>query len=75
MAFRYPPPSREVTSGGLALIKMFGPGAVIASVTVGTGETIFSPRVGALFGYTMFWVVLTAAITKGLLVYLSLIHI
>jgi len=50
-------------------VRVFGPGAVIASMTVGTGETIFAPRMGALFGYTTFWVVLTAVVAKGLLVY------
>jgi Mn2+/Fe2+ NRAMP family transporter len=63
----YPPPSPEISGGWLPLLKVFGPGAIIASVTVGTGETIFAPRMGALFGYTMFWVVLTAVIAKGLL--------
>jgi Mn2+/Fe2+ NRAMP family transporter len=67
--FDYPPPSPEVTGGWRTLVKVFGPGAIIASVTVGTGETIFAPRMGALFGYTMFWVVLTAVIAKGVLVY------
>lgn len=74
-SFEYPPPSPEVRGGLMALLKVFGPGAIIASVTVGTGETIFSPRMGALFGYTMFWVVLTAVIAKGLLVYGGMRHL
>jgi Mn2+/Fe2+ NRAMP family transporter len=74
-AFEYPPPSPEVSGGWMALVKVFGPGAIIASVTVGTGETIFAPRMGALFGYTMFWVVLTAVIAKGLLVYGGMRHL
>ena len=73
--FAYPPPSPEISGGLLALLKVFGPGAIIASVTVGTGETIFAPRMGALFGYTMFWVVLTAVIAKGLLVYGGMRHL
>ena len=32
-------------------LRVFGPGAVIASLTIGTGELIFSTRGGALFGY------------------------
>ena len=28
-----------------------GPGAIVASLTIGTGELIFSSRAGALFGY------------------------
>jgi Mn2+/Fe2+ NRAMP family transporter len=74
-AFEYPPPSPEISGGWVALLKVFGPGAIIASVTVGTGETIFAPRMGALFGYTMFWVVLTAVIAKGLLVYGGMRHL
>jgi Mn2+/Fe2+ NRAMP family transporter len=71
----YPPPSPEVTGGWLALVRVFGPGAIIASVTVGTGETIFAPRMGALFGYTTFWVILTAVIATGLLVYSGARHL
>lgn len=74
-AFEYPPPSREISGGWLALVKVFGPGAIIASVTVGTGETIFAPRMGAIFGYAMFWAVLFAVITKGLLVYGGMRHL
>jgi hypothetical protein len=61
--FRYPAPSTEISSGWLGLLKVFGPGAIIASVTVGTGETIFAPRIGAIFGYTMFWIVMVAVVT------------
>jgi hypothetical protein len=67
--FTYPTLAPEVASGWMSLFKVFGPGAIIASVTVGTGETIFAPRLGAIFGYTMFWVVLLAVVSKALLVY------
>lgn len=50
-------------------MRVFGPGAIIASVTVGTGETIFAPRVGALFGYSMLWVILAAIVFKAVQVY------
>src|SRR5262245_37168803 len=73
--FTYPPPSPEVSGGWMALLRVFGPGAIIASVTVGTGETIFAPRMGALFGYAMFWVVAAAVIAKGLLVYGGMRHL
>jgi Mn2+/Fe2+ NRAMP family transporter len=71
----YPPPSRELSSGWLALLKVFGPGALIASVTVATGETIFAPRVGAVFGYAMFWTILVAVGSKALLVYSGARHL
>lgn len=51
------------------LLRVFGPGAIIASVTVGTGETIFAPRVGAVFGYVMLWVLLVTVIFKAVQVY------
>jgi Mn2+/Fe2+ NRAMP family transporter len=73
--FTYPPLAPELSSGWLSLLKIFGPGAIIASVTVGTGETIFAPRVGAIFGYTMFWIVLLAVVTKALLVYSGARHL
>ncbi len=38
-------------------------------MTVGTGETIFAPRVGAVFGYAMLWVVLAAVVFKAAQVY------
>ncbi len=59
----------ELSGGWLRVLRLFGPGAVIASVTVGTGETIFSPRLGAIFGYSMLWIILAAVICKGVLVY------
>lgn len=59
----------EFSSGWLRMIRVFGPGAVIASVTVGTGETIFSPRLGAIFSYQVLWIIAAAVICKGVLVY------
>jgi Mn2+/Fe2+ NRAMP family transporter len=32
-------------------LTVFGPGAIIASLTIGTGELVFSSRGGAIFGY------------------------
>jgi len=57
------------------LARIVGPGAIIASVTVGTGETIFSPRLGAIFGYSMLWVILAAVVAKGVLVYTGARHL
>jgi Mn2+/Fe2+ NRAMP family transporter len=53
----------------MQLIRVFGPGAIIASVTVGTGETIFAPRVGAIFGYSLLWAVVMTVIFKAVQVY------
>ncbi len=37
------------------MIKFFGPGAIIASLTIGSGETFFAARGGAIFGYAIMW--------------------
>ncbi len=50
-------------------LKFFGPGAVIASVTIGSGETVWASRSGAIFGYAMFWAFSLFCLTKGLQVY------
>lgn len=71
----YPPPAPELLGGWRGALRVFGPGAVIASVTVGTGETIFAPRAGAIFGYGLFWVVLLAVVCKGVLVYTGARHL
>lgn len=48
-------------------LTVFGPGAVVASLTIGTGELIFSTRGGALFGYRILFVfVLISAMKWGL---------
>jgi Mn2+/Fe2+ NRAMP family transporter len=73
--YRYPALPPELSSGWLRMVRVFGPGAVIASVTVGTGETIFSPRLGAIFGYEVLWVILLAVIFKGVLVYTGARHL
>lgn len=71
----YPPLPAEITGGWVRMARVFGPGAVIASVTVGTGETIFSPRLGAIFGYQVLWIILVAVIFKGVLVYTGARHL
>ncbi len=39
----------------LAMFKFFGPGAIMASLTIGSGETFFASRGGAVFGYYIIW--------------------
>ncbi|HEX9425841.1 MAG TPA: Nramp family divalent metal transporter [Pyrinomonadaceae bacterium] len=75
LTFEYPPLRSELSGGWLRVLRIFGPGAIIASVTVGTGETIFAPRAGATFGYSLFWVVLVAVLCKGVLVYTGARHL
>ena len=67
---RYPEPSNELNRGGVvALLKYFGPGAIIASVTIGSGETVFASRGGALFGYALLWCFVGGGIMKFVQVY------
>ena len=49
-------------------IRIFGPGAIMASLTIGTGELIFSTRGGALFGYQILFVFALTSLLKWALV-------
>lgn len=51
------------------LLRFFGAGAILASVTIGSGETLFASRAGAVFGYTLLWCFVVGAICKGVQVY------
>ncbi|WP_208880837.1 Nramp family divalent metal transporter [Streptomyces armeniacus] len=61
--------------GVATALKFFGPGAIIASLTIGSGESILASREGAVFGYTVLWAVVVGALAKGALVYASNRHI
>jgi len=51
---------------------IFGPGAIIASLTIGTGELIFSTRGGALFGYRILFLFAIISLLKwGLVIGMS----
>lgn len=70
MAERYPTPPAELSRGGLvSLLRYFGPGAIIASVTIGSGETVFASRGGALFGYALLWCFIGGGLMKFVQVY------
>src|SRR5439155_24993500 len=58
----------------LAWLTIFGPGAVIASLTIGSGELIFSSRGGALFGYRLLWFFLLVLLLKWVLVFVIARH-
>lgn len=45
-------------------VRVFGPGAIIASLTIGTGELIFSTRGGALFGFNILFVFVLISVLK-----------
>lgn len=50
------PPAALRSRNPLAWFRFFGPGAIVASVTVGSGEIVFPSRGGALFGYQLLWI-------------------
>ncbi|MEE2659174.1 MAG: Nramp family divalent metal transporter [Candidatus Latescibacterota bacterium] len=51
------------------MARYFGPGAIIASVTIGSGETVFASRGGAVFGYALLWCFVSGGIMKFTQVY------
>ncbi|HUG52163.1 MAG TPA: Nramp family divalent metal transporter [Vicinamibacteria bacterium] len=65
MDWSYPEP--PAARRGLALLRTFGPGAILASATIGAGETILAVRAGAWGGYDLLWLVLLAVVTKTFL--------
>ena len=44
---------------------VFGPAAIVASVSIGAGETIVVVRTGAWARYDLLWLVLLSCIVKG----------
>jgi Mn2+/Fe2+ NRAMP family transporter len=69
-AMRYPELSDELKARGFgAILRIFGPGAIIASVTIGSGETVFASRGGAVFGYAMLWCFVGGGLMKFVQVY------
>jgi len=67
-------PPALLSRNPLRWFTIFGPGAVIASLTIGAGELIFSTRAGALFGYRLLWFFLAVLLLKWVLVYVTARH-
>lgn len=61
--------------GPLEWLTVFGPGAIVASLTIGTGELIFSSRGGAIFGYRILFLFVVISLLKWGLVVASSRHI
>jgi Mn2+/Fe2+ NRAMP family transporter len=57
----------------LRYFKYFGPGAVVACMTIGAGDIVLAPRIGAWAVplYSALWVITFAMITKGLTAYMA----
>ena len=69
-----PVPSSLISRNPLQWLRIFGPGAVIASLTIGTGELIFSSRGGVIFGYSILFPFLIICVLKWTLVYSAARH-
>ena len=50
------------------LAGVFGPAAIVASVSIGAGETIVVVRAGSWAGYDLLWLVLASVLVKGICV-------
>lgn len=68
------PPAALFSNNPLRWFRLFGPGAVIASVTIGSGELVFSSREGSIFGYSILWIFTLVALLKWGIAYASMRH-
>jgi len=68
-----PPPALRRLSAR-AIARYVGPGVIIASVTIGSGELVLASRSGALFGYALLWCFLYGGIFKCVQVYTATRH-
>ena len=67
-------PAALISRNPLQWLRVFGPGAVIASLTIGTGELIFSSRGGVIFGYSILFPFLLICVLKWTLAYSAARH-
>lgn len=54
----------------LRYLMFFGPGAIVASVTIGQGQLILGPQIGAWAGFTLLWLI-TVNIGSFIIAYYS----
>jgi len=67
----YPEPPQQLRRR-LTLVtalSVLGPGAIVASANIGSGEMVFAARGGALFGYALLWAFVVSAAAKAALAY------
>lgn len=69
-----PVPRALISRNPLDWLRVFGPGAIIASLTIGTGELIFSTRGGVIFGYPILFPFLLICVLKWTLAYSAARH-
>ena len=51
----------------LEILKRIGPDTIVASATIGAGETVLAVWLGAWGGYELLWLILLAVLTKSFL--------
>jgi len=51
-------------------ISFFGPGAIVASVTIGQGQLILGPQIGAWAGYKLLWLI-TLSVASYIIAYVG----
>jgi len=68
------PPQALISNNPLKWARYFGPGAIVASCTIGTGEVLFPSRGGTLFGYDILWVFIMACLLKWVMSYSAIRH-
>ncbi len=66
------PPEELKRMSFKSVIKYFGFGALIASIGVGSGELIWTPRAAAAFGYIITWAFFYGVWTKAVIQYLGM---
>jgi Mn2+/Fe2+ NRAMP family transporter len=47
------------------MLRLFGPAAIVTSVSIGAGETIVVVKTGSWAGYGLLWLVLASVLVKG----------
>ena len=75
-AIKSPPLSSELKSRNLVnTLKFFGPGAIMASLTIGSGETFFASRGGAVFSYAIIWAFVLGCLFKWVQCYTAMRYV
>ena len=57
--------------GLLAILRSIGPAIIVAAVVCGPGSMLMSSKTGAIYGYSMIWVVVSAAVLMWGMIVLS----
>ena len=66
--------TQEPNANSARWYAILGPGAIIASLTIGAGELVFSSRGGAIFGYRLIGLFALICIVKWCLVFVTARH-